>query len=211
MTEYCWDDWGGIAGVDGGAEVENGDEWESVDASASLIVGAAWEVVDSCMVLPSASGCTRDSWRIDALLFPKFSCSQFGLAMYSLPHPVFAKARGICLRRLSDDLVELEAWSEGGEGFMLVFAWWYIGVCAWEEKEGQGDKRYRYSNDVVGKGWDSCLVSRCILGESRTLFHCRLRHLFGCLKMSETEEKLKLGTLYLSKLECLRGSTGPCS
>lgn len=61
------------------------------------------------LTLVSGSDRNRDPWRAIELHFPKFSCSQFGFAAYSLPHSVFVKARGICLRRVSDDLVDLES------------------------------------------------------------------------------------------------------
>lgn len=64
------------------------------------------------LTLISDSDRNRDPWRVVELHLPKFSSSQFGFAAYSLPQSVFVKARGICLRRVSDDLVDLESWSD---------------------------------------------------------------------------------------------------
>jgi hypothetical protein len=102
------------------------------------------------MVLSSTSSCPRDPLQTAALLFPKFSFSQLGLATYSLPHHVFVKARGISLRRVSDDFVEMEAWSEGCR-FMSVFAWWYIGFRGWECRRCWRGKGLEILNDIAGE------------------------------------------------------------
>lgn len=86
--------------------------------------------------------------------------------MYSLPHPVFVKARGICFFRAFDDLVDVDASSDVCEGFMLVFAWRYIGFRGREGgKCEKGKQELEDSNDIAHEELDSCLVLKCIFGQ----------------------------------------------
>jgi hypothetical protein len=95
---------------------------------------------------------------------------------------------------------------------MLVFAWWYIIFVVESAEELEREIKSEDSNDIADdEERVSCLVWRCILGDSCMLFHCCPRHLFEGLVMSKTRDKLRPVTLYLSKPECLRGSMEPCS
>lgn len=164
MAEYCWEDGVGAEDIDGGAWAEFEANLESVDACAAFLIEALGEGIDAGLFLPSNLDRTRDFCRIGALFFPKFFCSQFGSARYFLPQPVLAKARGICLCRASDELVEVEMSSEVGEGFMLVFAWWYIGSCAretrklWKRKATEDEQGMSDQNDIAVGAKYACLV-----------------------------------------------------